>query len=139
MDIFGIELLGVNRETGGKLLLSLAYVGVILSRLAERRVESAVRADADAVRVLACGPSFAGLLAEAVDQVRQNADANVAVLNRLLEVLGVVAQRTTDAGRRRLLREHADLVIEVAERSVPAAADRAGIRATRAQAFAAAS
>lgn len=128
---------GINDTTTA--VNSIDHLGVILSRLAARRIETGVRADADAVRVLARGPSFASLLSEAVDQVRQNADANVAVLNRLLEVLGVVAQRTPDAGRRRLLREHADLVIEVAERSVPAAADRAGIRATRAQAFAAAS
>ena len=128
---------GINDTTTA--VNSIDHLGVILSRLAARRIETDVRADADAVRVLARGPSFASLLAEAVDQVRQNADANVAVLNRLLEVLGVVAQRTTDAGRRRLLRGHADLVIEVAERSVPSAADRAGIHATRAQAFAAAS
>ena len=127
---------GINDTTTA--INSIDHLGVILSRLAERRIESAVRADADAVRVLARGPSFAGLLAEAVDQIRQNANANVAVLSRLLEVLGVVAQRTTHAERRRLLREHADLMVEAAERSVPAAVDRARIHATHAQAFAAA-
>ncbi len=125
---------GINDTTTA--INSIDHLGVILSRLAPRRIESDVRADDDAVRVIARGPSFAGLLADALDQIRQNASANVAVLGRLLEVLGVVAQRTTDAERRRLLREHADLMLETAERNVPAEVDRARIRDARAQAFA---
>ena len=128
---------GINDTTTA--INSIDHLGVILSRLAARRIEAAVRADADAVRVVARGPSFASLLGEAVDQIRQNADSNVAVLVRLLEVLGVLAQRTQDAERRRLLREHADLMVETAERSVPALVDRARVRAARTQAFAAAS
>jgi uncharacterized membrane protein len=126
---------GINDTTTA--INCIDHLGVILSRLAARRIESAVRADAGAVRVLARGPSFASLLAEAMDQIRQNADTNVAVLIRLLEVLGLVSQRMTDIERRRLLREHADLMVETAERGVPAAVDRARIHATRAQAFAA--
>ncbi len=125
---------GINDTTTA--INSIDHLGVILSRLAARRIESDVRADDDAVRVIARGPSFAGLLADALDQIRQNASANVAVLGRLLEVLGVVAQRTTDAERRRLLRDHADLMLETAERNVPAEVDRARIRSVRAQAFA---
>ena len=48
------------------------------------------------VRVVTRGPTFPGLLAEAFDQIRQNAEGNVAVLVRLLQVLEILVERTAD-------------------------------------------
>lgn len=118
---------GVNDTTTA--INCIDYLGAIVARLAVRRVETPGRFDGAQLRVALRGPTFAGLLAEAVDHIRQNAEGNVAVLARLLQMLRVVAGRTTDAQRLRALRQQADLIAETAERSVPAAHDRATIRA----------
>ena len=78
--------------------------------------------------------TFQGLLADAFDQIRQNAEGNVAVLvPRLLQILEILVERTGDDQRRQALRLHANLIGETAERSVPAAQDRATIEAARLQ------
>lgn len=105
------------------------YLGALLVRLADRRIESPVRTDADGVvRVLARGPTFATLLALACDEVRQQAAGNVTVLRRLLDVLAEVAEVTDDPSRRALVTAQRALVLEVAERTVEAPADRASLR-----------
>ncbi len=59
------------------------------------------------MRVIARGPSFESLLSEAFDQIRQNAESNVAILLRLLGALQTVAgldrqpEPAMDAPRRR--------------------------------------
>jgi len=122
---------GINDTTTA--INCVDYLGAILARLAARPVETPSRADGHRLRLITRGPTFADLLAEAFDQIRQNAEGNVAVLARLLQILEIVAKRTTDVDRRLALRQQADLVAETAERSVPAAHDRAAIRATRGQ------
>ncbi len=118
---------GINDTTTA--INCVDFLGAILARLATRRIEMPWRYDGERLRVVPRGPTFAGLLAEAFDQIRQNAGGNVAVLARLHEVLRLVAQRTTDAQRHRALRAHAELICETAERSVPLAQDRATVRA----------
>lgn len=124
---------GINDTTTA--INCVDYLGAILARLAARPVETPGRSDGHQLRLITRGPTFAGLLAEALDQIRQNAEGNVAVLTRLHQILEIVATRTTDAHRRQALRQQADLVAATAERSVPAAHDRAGIRAARSQLF----
>ena len=80
------------------------------------------------------GPTFPGLLAEAFDQIRQNAEGNVAVIVRLLAgVWKSLRRTTTDAERRRALRLQAEVIRETAARSVPAALDLATIEAAHQQ------
>lgn len=122
---------GINDTTTA--INCVDYLGAILARLAARPVETPGRSDGHRLRLITRGPTFAGLLAEAFDQIRQNAEGNVAVLARLLQILEIVAKRTTDVHRVLALRHQADLAAETAERSVPTAHDRAAIRATRAQ------
>lgn len=105
------------------------YLGSILARLTTRRIESPYRSDGGQLRLITLGPTFPGLLAEAFDQIRQNAEGNVAVLGRLLQVLGTLVERTSDEQRARALRQQAELVAETVERSVPSAHDRATIQA----------
>jgi uncharacterized membrane protein len=108
------------------------YLASILARLAARPSESPFRSEEGQLRVISRGPTFSGLLAEAFDQIRQNAEGNVAVLARLHQVLTTVAGRTSDEQRRNSLRQQAALVAETAERSVPSAHDRATIQAAQA-------
>ena len=105
------------------------YLGAILARLAQRRIEVPYRSDNGRLRIIARGPTFATLLDESFDQIRQNADGNVAVLVRMLEVVQLITVRTSDESRLQSLRRQADLVLENAQRSVPSEHDRARILA----------
>jgi uncharacterized membrane protein len=105
------------------------YLGAVLVRLTDRRIESAVREEDGEVRVLARGPTFESLLRLACDEVRQSAAANPRLLQRLLDVLAQAATCTTDRRRCALLAEQMALIHEVAERTIPAPADRERLRA----------
>ncbi len=118
---------GINDTTTA--INCIDFLGAILARLAQRSIESPYRSDGGQVRVVTRGPTFPGLLGEAFDQIRQNAEGNVAVLVRLLQVLDMLVERTADDQRRRALRLQADVIGETAARSVPAALDLATIEA----------
>lgn len=117
---------GINDTTTA--INCIDFLGAIVARLAPRPFAARDRSDGSQLRLIARGPTFPGLLAEAFDQIRQNAEGNVAVLTRLLQVLEIVATRTTDVHRRAALRQQADLIAETAKRSVPSAHDRATIQ-----------
>ena len=121
---------GINDTTTA--INSVDYLASILARLAARRIESPFRSEGGQLRVITRGPTFPGLLADALDQIRQNAEGNVAVLARLHQVVATVAGRTSDEQRRNALRQQAVLIAETAERSVPSAHDRATIQAAQA-------
>lgn len=122
---------GINDTTTA--INCVDYLGSILAQLVTRRIESPYRLDAGQLRLITQGPTFPGLLADAFDQIRQNAEGNVAVLTRLLQILEVLAGRTADDQRRQALRQQADLIVETVERSVPSAHDRAQIQAAQGQ------
>jgi uncharacterized membrane protein len=117
---------GINDTTTATTCLD--YLSSILSALARKRVESRYRADSGALRVIAVGPTFAGLVAASFDQIRQNAKGNVAVLARMLGAIERLAGRTGSPLRRQVLARHAHLVAETAARSVEAEYDRAQLR-----------
>lgn len=121
---------GINDTTTA--IICVDYLGSILARLAGRRIESPNRSENGQVRVIATGPTFQGLLGDAFDQIRQNAEGNTAVLTRLLEVLAIIAGQNSVAERREALHLQADLVAETAERTIPSAHDRARVQASRA-------
>ena len=110
-------------------------LGAILARLAVRSISSPRRLDRGELRVIARGPSFESLLAEAFDQIRQNAEGNVAVLTRQLQSLELIADQTANARRREALRKQADLIAAVAERTIPSPHDGAGVKAASACLF----
>lgn len=118
---------GINDATTA--VTCVDYLAAVLARLAAREVETPYRMDLGKLRVVARGPTFASLLGEAFDQIRQNAEGNVAVLGCLLQALEVIAGRTQDAQRRQALRRQADLIADVAGRSIPAPRDYEGIEA----------
>ena len=63
-------------------------------------------------------------MAEAFDQIRQNADGNVAVMRRLIRSLETLSRITPGAGRRRVLFLHVEAVREAIQRSVPSPRER---------------
>ena len=118
---------GINDTTTA--VMCVDYLGAILARLAVRGISSPHRLDQGELRVIARGPSFESLLAEAFDQIRQNAEGNVAILTRQLQSLELIAGQTANARRRQTLRKQADLIVAVAERTIPSPHDGAGVKA----------
>ena len=119
---------GINDTTTA--VMCVNYLAAILVRLASRPFASVHRLDQGELRVIARGPSFASLLAEAFDQIRQNAEGNVAVLTRLLHALEIIADQTTKLRRRQALRQQAERIVAVAERTVLSPHDLARIHAS---------
>lgn len=116
---------GINDATTA--VSCIDYLGAVLVRVADRRIERPVRRapDGGPVRVLARGPAFAGLLALACDEIRRDAGGDVRVLHRLVAVLGDVAAATRDRGRRALVVAQLAAIEEAVARTVPVPADRA--------------
>jgi uncharacterized membrane protein len=118
---------GINDTTTA--VMCVDYLGAILARLAVREIATPRRLDEGELRVIARGPCFESLLAEAFDQIRQNAEGNVAVLTRQLQSLEIIAGQTANTRRRQALRQQADLITAVAERTIPSPQDGAGVHA----------
>jgi uncharacterized membrane protein len=118
---------GVNDTTTA--VMCVDYLGAILARIASRGIPTSQRLDKGELRVIARGPCFESLAAEAFDQIRQNAEGNVAVLIRQLEAIEVIAGQTASSRRRQRLREHADLIAAVAVRTIPSTHDAGFVNA----------
>jgi uncharacterized membrane protein len=122
---------GINDTTTA--VACVDYLGAVLVRLADRRIEASTRARDGVLRVIAPGPTFESLLRLAVDEIRQNAGGNVGVLARLFAMLSLVASCTASAERRRLIAEQIDLVREAVEGTVTSPHDRERLRARAAR------
>ncbi len=120
---------GINDTTTA--IICIDFLGSIFVRLASRQLVRSRGSNGEESRVILPQPTFAGLLAEAFDQIRRNAEGNVTVLTRLLQILEIIAGQTSKLARRRDLLDQAVLVMEAAERSVPSARDLAIIKAAR--------
>jgi uncharacterized membrane protein len=115
---------GINDTTTA--VICVDYLSAILIRLAPRRIAASHLMDQGELRVIVRGPSFGSLLAEAFDQIRQNAEGNVAVMSRMLEVLQTIAGLTAGPIRRRAVREQVQCIAESADRTLVSPHDRAG-------------
>lgn len=116
---------GINDSTTA--VMCVDYLEAILVRIAERRIASRFRMEHGTLRVIARGPTFETLLAEAFDQIRQNATGNTVVLTRMLQALALVASRTQSPSRQSAIRDHANLVAALARRSASSPRDEAAI------------
>jgi uncharacterized membrane protein len=117
---------GVNDTTTA--VNCVDWLGAVLVRLANRRIETPYRVKDGVVRVIAEGPTFESLLALSVDEIRQNAAGNVTVLAALLGLLTRVATHVRAPARRRSVELQARLAAEHAERNVQAVHDRDALR-----------
>ncbi|HEX2220470.1 MAG TPA: DUF2254 domain-containing protein [Gemmatimonadales bacterium] len=127
---------GVNDTTTA--VTCVDYLGAVLLRLTNRRIDVLHLGPGGQPRVLATGPTYEDLLDLAMDEVRQNADGHVSVLVRQLRVLGTVAAVSRSVPRRRALAKHAELLREAAVKAIPLDHDRAHIDAAARAALAAA-
>lgn len=118
---------GINDATTA--VMGVDYLGAILVRLASRQFPPSHRLDQGELRVITRGPSFPSLLAEAFDQIRQNAAGSTAVLTRMLQALETIAGQTANLPRRQALRQQAELINAVAERTIALPYDREGVEA----------
>lgn len=122
---------GVNDTTTATTCID--FLGAVMARLVDRRIEVPFRSDGDQLRLITRGPTFDALARESFEQIRQNAEGNIAVLLRLLEVLELLVQRTTDNRRRDILLEQVRRIVDSADRRVSSAVDRAAVHATAAK------
>jgi uncharacterized membrane protein len=107
---------GINDTTTA--VMCVDYLTAILARLASRNIPSSHRYEEGELRVITIGPTFAGLVAESFDQIRGSANGNVAIMLRMLGALQTIASLTTNPSRRRVLREQAQWIAELAERTI---------------------
>ena len=124
---------GVNDTTTA--VMCVDYLGAIMARLAHREIATAYRFDEGELRVIARSPCFESLLAEAFDQILQNAEGNVAVLARQLQSLEIVAGQTSSSRRRHALRQQADWIVTVADRTIPSPHDSTVIKVASARLY----
>lgn len=113
---------GVNDSTTA--VMCLDYLTAVLCRVASRRIPSTHHLVDGELRVIARGPTFASLSAEAFDQIRGSATGNVAVLLRMLDSLETIAGTVVRPFERCTLRGHVESVAELAARSIEAPDDR---------------
>jgi uncharacterized membrane protein len=120
---------GINDTTTA--VMCLDYLAAVFVRLASRPMVSGRRREQGELRVIARGPSFESLLAEAFDPIRQSAAGNSVVLTRMLQALAMMAGHAASPQRHQALRQQAELIAAVAERTIPLPYDRGGIDTAR--------
>ena len=106
-------------------VMCVDYLTAILARLASRDIPSSHRYEEGELRVIAIGPTFTNLVAESFDQIRGSAQGNVSIMLRMLGALQTIASVTASPSRRRALRDQAQWIAELAERTIESPHDRA--------------
>ncbi len=122
---------GVNDTSTA--VMCVDYLTAILARLSGRCHPPLHRYEGDALRVVAIVPTFEALLAEAFDQIRGNAEGNVAIIARMLGAIDTLCSLTANPRHRRALGEQVQWIAELADRTLPAPQDRARIERRLAQ------
>ncbi len=107
---------GVNDTTTA--VVCIDYLGAILAALARQRIEQHYRSEEGEVQVIARGATFASLVREAFDQIRDVAGDNTAIYLRLLGALETVARQTGNERRSATLAAQVNLVADEAERDL---------------------
>jgi len=94
-----------------------------LAKIAARTLPDPPRYESGELRVIALGDTFAGLVSDSFDQIRESAKGNLAMQLRLLEALDTIGSLTTSGERRQVLLQQARQVAELAERTIEAPQD----------------
>jgi uncharacterized membrane protein len=105
----------------------LDYLSVLLIQLANRRLVPPFAVEEARLRLISQAPAFDDFVARSFDEIRLAADENVTVMLQMLRCLHRVAEVTESASRKRVLMEHARLVIDRADIAVQTAYDRSRI------------
>jgi uncharacterized membrane protein len=118
---------GVNETTTG--MMCVNWLGAILLRMSNRCFPAQMRTSDSHVRVITNQPRLGDFIALAFDQIRQNAAGNVAILQRQIEVLQILAEGPGARVARQPILHQADAVEALMERSVSWEPDREPLRA----------
>lgn len=113
---------GINDQSTA--VLCIDRLSEVLVRVARRRVENPWRRDGGALRVVAIGPTFAGLVRLAFADLREAAAGKPTVLARLVRALERVGRATASPGRRAVLCEELERVAECSQRTLAAPHER---------------
>ncbi len=109
---------GINDQSTA--ILCIDRLSEALVRLARRRIETPWRRDEHALRVIAIGPTFAGLVRLAFSDLRESGAGKPAVLDRLLWSVERIAADTPNPQRRAVLATEAERIAECARRAIAA-------------------
>jgi len=113
---------GINDTTTA--VTCVDYLTTILARLAPQQIPASLRYEDGELRVIAIGPSFQSLLADAFDQIRESAKGNLAIMLRMLAALQTIASLTANPRRRQALEEQVECIAELAKRTIESPHDR---------------
>jgi len=116
---------GINDTTTA--IMCVDYLTAILARLARRQLETPGRGEAGELQVIVRSPTYADFVAEAFDEIRQNAEGNVAVMRRLVHSLETLSRITPGTARRRVLFMQVEAVREAIQRSVQSPRERGAL------------
>ncbi|MGA9291530.1 MAG: DUF2254 domain-containing protein [Ignavibacteriaceae bacterium] len=116
---------GINDTTTA--VTCVDYLTAIMALITPRQIPSSHLYEEGELLVIAKGSSFEGLLSESFDQIRNNANGNVAIILRMLDSFQILAGLTTSPQRRRALLEQVELIAELVERTVESTYDRVRI------------
>lgn len=113
---------GINDTTTA--VVCVDYLTAILARIAVREIPLSHRYENGELRVIAIGPTFASLVAESFDQIRESAEGNVAIMIHMLGALQTIGSLTGSPSRRRVLREQVEGIADLADRTIESSHDR---------------
>jgi len=109
-------------------VMCVDYLTSIMARLAASQFPPLYRYDGETLRMVAIVPSFEGLLAEAFDQIRSNAEVNVVILVRILGALDTIGSLTIRDSHLRALNEQLQCIAELANRCIKSSYDSARLK-----------
>ncbi|MEZ5492397.1 MAG: DUF2254 domain-containing protein [Gammaproteobacteria bacterium] len=105
------------------------HLGSAFSLIARRRCPAdRLLDDKGYLRVTLPAFSFERAVSAGLNQVRQHAAGNAAVLIRILEVLKTVLDNTGDSAHQKILQHHAKIVMDTAQSTIAQEADREDAR-----------
>jgi uncharacterized membrane protein len=111
-----LRALGFNNTMTA--IMCVDYLAAILGRLASRGIPSSHRYEDGELRIIAISPTFAGLAAESFDRIRGSAIGNLGIMLRMLGGLQTIASLTANPSRRQALRDQAQWIAEMADRTI---------------------
>ena len=117
---------GVNDTTTA--LNCLDRLGELIGILAGRKWPANVRELNGKVLVLTNAPDFNDYVGQAFDEIRTNSEGNSGAISRLIQVLALACGRAAADDRRRVLFQHLELTLELAEESLGSEYEKQKVR-----------
>lgn len=107
---------GVNDTSTA--IMCIDYLSSIISRLAGRQLAAKYYSISNRLRLIVIAPGFEHLLGEAFNQIRSNAQGNMAILARILNALAIIAAFTHQRDYLLALTEQLERIAELSTQSL---------------------